>query len=136
MNPLGTAGPDGFPAHFYQSHWPIIHKDVCYFVLNVLNNQETLDLVNSTYITFIPKVKNASKVGGFQPISLCNIIYKIFAKVLTNRLKSIIPSIISPTQCTFVPSRLITDNLIIAYEALHYMKIRCKGGIKDIWLLS
>lgn len=43
MNPLGATGPDGFPAHFYQSHWPIIYKDVYYFVLNVLNNQETLD---------------------------------------------------------------------------------------------
>lgn len=84
MNPLCSPGPDGFLAQFYQSHWFIIHKDVCEFVLNVLNNQSTLDEVNSIYITLIPKVKNASEVGEFQPISLCNVIYKIVAKVLAN----------------------------------------------------
>lgn len=90
---------------------------------------------NSTYITIIPKVKQASKMGEFQPISLCNFVYKIVANVLTSRLKSILPPIISPTQYAFVPSRLITDNLIIANETLHYMKLGVRV-IKNSWHLS
>lgn len=64
-------------------------------------------------------MQNFRKVTDFKPISLCNVIYRIIAKTLANRLKLIMNDIISHTQRSFVPNRLITDNIIIGYECLN-----------------
>lgn len=92
--------------------------------------------LNSTFIALIPKVTPSTKVTEFWPISLCNVLHKFIAKVLTNHMKSILPLIISNNQSTFIPGRLITDNALVAYEALHTMasKLRGKKGYMAIKL--
>ena len=78
--------------------------------------------VNRTYITLIPKVKCPSKVIDFCPISLCNIIYKLVSKVIVNRLKGVLPLIISESQSAFQSDKAISDNILVAFETLHHMK--------------
>lgn len=53
--------------------------------------------------------------------------YKIIAKVLTNRLKKVLPMIISPNHGAFIPGKLITDNILVAYETLHTLNTKKKG---------
>lgn len=78
--------------------------------------------MNHTFITLILKKKTPEKVTDYRYISLCNVLYKIIAKVLVNRLKLILPHVISSTQSAFVLVRLIIDNVIVAYELMHFFR--------------
>jgi hypothetical protein len=98
MAPLKYPGPDGFPADFYQKNWDTVGGDVCKAVLEFLNGGQFDAGLNTTNIVLIPKVNSPSNPFDFRPISLCNVLYKIISKVLANRLKVILPNIISLEQ--------------------------------------
>jgi hypothetical protein len=127
MAPLKASGLDSLNACFYQTNWPILKDEVCQGVLDIMNNGMMPEGLNMTHVTLIPKLKNPIRVTEFRPISLCNVLYKIISKVLANRLKKILPLIISPTQSAFIPGRLISDNVLVAYETLHTMHTGMKG---------
>ena len=101
--------------------------DVSQVVLSCLNSRSILKSINHAVITLIPKVHSLERVLDFRPICLCNVIYKIISKAITNRLKPMLNSIISKTQIAFTFDRLITDNILIAFESLHHMKTSCTG---------
>ena len=127
MRPTKAPKPDGMNALFYQKFWHVVGNDVTNVVLDFLNTGNMLPEINYTHIFLIPKVKSLEKMSDFRPISLCNVIYKIISKVLANRLKLILPQLISPTQSAFMLGRLITDNVLVTYETLHAMHCRKKG---------
>ena len=77
---------------------------------------------NATFLTLIPKSEGADAPGKFRPIALCNVIYKITLKVIANRLKPLLPGIISPEQSGFVEGRQILDGIITVQETIHSLK--------------
>ena len=114
-------------ALFHQKFWHVVGDMVINAVLDFLNFGYMVPKINYTHIVLIPKIKSPEKISDFHPINLCNVIYKIISKVLANRLKQILPYIISLTQSAFVPRRLITNNVLVAYETLHAIPGREKG---------
>ncbi|XP_074296800.1 uncharacterized protein LOC141627423 [Silene latifolia] len=133
MGSLKAPGPDGFQALFYQKHWPIVESSLCPMIIKALEGKGFPEGLNDTHIVLIPKVTGPELVSQFRPISLCNVAYKIVSKVLANRIKKVLPFLISETQSGFVPGRQITDNIVIFQEVIHTMRQKRVRNL--IWLL-
>jgi hypothetical protein len=132
MLPLKAPGPNGYSTCFYQHNWSTVHLEVCATILSFLNLSTMDSGINVTHIVLIPKVDFPKCVMDFRPISLCNVIYKLISKVLTNRLKVVLPKIISCYQSAFIPMRMINDNIFAAYETMHSMQIRMWSKVSFI----
>ncbi|KAM5579239.1 hypothetical protein ABKV19_009163, partial [Rosa sericea] len=127
MYPTKSPGPDGMPPIFFQHYWDHIGDDIFAAVHSFLQTGQLLKEVNFTHICLIPKVSNPENMSDLRPIALCNVIYKICSKVIANRLKIILPEVISPFQSAFIPGRLITDNILVANEIAHFVHNKRDG---------
>ncbi|KAL0433843.1 UNVERIFIED_CONTAM: hypothetical protein Slati_2718600 [Sesamum latifolium] len=114
-----TAGPDGFSAHFYQSCWDIIGKDLHDAVSDFFLGASPPKNFTTTTIVLIPKTEAPATWKDFRPISLCNVTGKILSKIVNNQMASLLPKIISPLQSGFVQGRMISDNILLAQELSH-----------------
>ena len=101
MYPLKSPGPDGMPPLFYQYFLHVVRDSVVNCVINFLNTSVAPPNFHDTHIVLIPKVKSPTKVSEYRPISLSNVIYKVASQVLANRLKTLIPSLITENQVLF-----------------------------------
>lgn len=124
---LKAPGPDGMPAVFYKNFWDLMGEKITSEVQEILNGGQIPQEWNETTIVLIPKVKTFELIKDLRPISVCNVLYKIVSKVLANRLKKILPEVISQSQSAFFPGRLISDNILVAYELTHYMRQKRNG---------
>ncbi|XP_057811420.1 uncharacterized protein LOC131025639 [Salvia miltiorrhiza] len=127
MHAHKAPGPDGYPPFFFQKFWGEIGDAVTNEVLNVLNGNSSIRHWNKTHIVLIPKVKKPKDVKDFRPISLCNTSYKMVAKVLANRLRTVLNLVIDESQSAFIPGRLISDNIILGYECMHWIRNKKLG---------
>ncbi|KAL2251937.1 UNVERIFIED_CONTAM: hypothetical protein Sindi_2316000 [Sesamum indicum] len=109
-------GPDGYSSGFFKDSWPIVGQEVSSAVLDFFSTGRLLKQINTMLLALIPKVHSPMTVGDFRPISCCNMLYKIIAKLIVQRLSVILDKLISPCQAAFVPGRSIGDNIMLAQE--------------------
>ncbi|KAK9073221.1 hypothetical protein SSX86_007545 [Deinandra increscens subsp. villosa] len=65
-----------------------------------------------------PAVEPCTGYSDYRPIACCNILYKCISKVLSNRIKAGLDSIVSENQSAFIPGRKISDNILLTQEIM------------------
>lgn len=128
MKPLKSPGLDGLHALFFQSQWGIVGPDVVSFIQQLWHGAPLNPEINQTLIALIPKVQNPTQLKDLRPISLCTVLYKLVTKVVANRLRTILPKLISQHQTSFVHGRSILENIIITQEVVHSMRTKQGAG--------
>jgi hypothetical protein len=124
---MKAPGLDGLHALFFKKCWSIIGESLTQEVLLAINNKVIPEGWNDTVIVLIPKVETPERITQYRPISLCNVLYKVISKMIAARLKVILDEVISQVQSAFVPGRLITDNILLAYESMNTIKNKRTG---------
>lgn len=97
-----SPGPDGIYMGFIKDFWPELKDDILRFLKKFHRNGHLSKGINSTFIALIPKVDNPQSMNEFRPIVLVGCLYKILAKILANRLRKVMTSVITETQSAFV----------------------------------
>ena len=116
LNSEDTPGPDNILVFFYKDCWDIVGHEVMAALEDFRAGRCHMDRLNRAYIVLLPKVQGAEQIGDFRPISLSNSLYMIFAKVLANRLRGVLSSLISPFQSAFISGRQMTNIIVLAEE--------------------
>ena len=85
--------------------------------------------LNSMFLVLVPKKGGADDLRDYRPISLVGGLYKLLAKVLTNRLKKVVSKMVSPTQNAFIEKRQILDAALIANKAIDSLLKGDEAGV-------
>ena len=87
-------GPDGFPVEFYQFFWDVVKPDLMSLFYEFHEGRLLIHSLNFGVITLLPKITDAIRIQQYMPICLLNVSFKIFTKVLNNRILKVTDKLI------------------------------------------
>lgn len=129
MKENSAPGHDGFGIIFYKKCWGVIKDELMEMINDFYMGNLDIARLNYGVITLIPKVQEANNVRQFRPICLLNVSFKIFTKLLTERLTIKAQKIVDPCQTAFIKGRLIVDGAVMLHEVLHELRMKKQKGV-------
>ncbi|KAE8771439.1 hypothetical protein D1007_56674 [Hordeum vulgare] len=131
LKACSAPGPDGLPVAFFQRFWetvrPVITPMFYEFYIGTLD----MGMINFGVIALIPKLVGASDIRQFRPITVINVLARIFAKVCGSRLSPVAERIAHLLQSAFMKGRRIHDGILALHEIFHEVASK---GLKGVFL--
>jgi len=128
-DPSKAPGYDGFNIKCIKHVWPVIGDDFSRCILKFFETGHLPRAMNMTWVTLIPKKEGALDILDYRPISMVGSVYKVIAKILSRRLREVVPELIGEAQTAFVNGRQILDGALIANETVQWLKKKKNEGV-------
>ena len=113
-----ATGIDGLPGEFYKTFWRVIGPELRDVLDESIRAGELPLSCRRAIVCLIPKAGDLQFVENWRPVSLLCADYKILSKVLANRMKDVVGSIVHTDQTYCVPGRSIHDNIFLVRDSL------------------
>ena len=127
-----ASGSGGFTVEFFIKLWDMIKDNFSSLFIEFYENGRLNACIKENIICLIKEKEDAIKVRDFRPISLTTLLYKLIAKVLAERWKLFMPSIIAPSWSAFLEGQQILDPILIANEIVEEYRPTKKQG----WIIK
>jgi len=121
-NARSAPGIDGLSLPIIRICWPFIRRPFLKYINYCIGTGELSENFRGASIRLIPKKENPTQLKNWRPISLLSNMYKLFSRVINNRLKKIINRICSRSQKGFNSDRFTQEAVINVWESIAYCK--------------
>ncbi|KAJ0497121.1 putative RNA-directed DNA polymerase [Helianthus annuus] len=125
-------GPDGFNFRFIKHFWDFFEEDFRAIAGHFFSSSKINVGCSSSFITLVPKSADPVSLNGYRPINLVGVISKFLSKLLANRLKVVVGSVISEAQSAFLKGKFILDGPLVLNEVINW----CKKNRKQAFILK
>jgi Reverse transcriptase (RNA-dependent DNA polymerase) len=114
-----SPSPNGFTVRFLVTQWQIVGSNIIRTIQNAFLTGNAPNQWMLSHLVLIPKRENPCRPEHFRPLSVCSVYYRLLTKIIANRVKPLLPDLISYTQTTFLKGRSIQENVLLLDEVLH-----------------
>ena len=111
-----SLGQDGFSSGLFKTTWQKIGPLICSDAREFFTKGVMPSHISDTKLIMLPKVPHPQTASEFKPISCCNVIYKTISKLICQRIKEVLPTLIYQSQEAFVKGRELLYNMLICYD--------------------
>ena len=114
LNKDSSPGSDGLTAIFYITFWKQIKTLLFKSIEESIVHKSLTLSQRRAIITLLPKgndLEQLKHISRWRPISLTNLDYKLYSKVLAIRLQSVLHTLINENQVGFLKNRSINDHI-------------------------
>ncbi|CAI7916027.1 unnamed protein product [Closterium sp. NIES-54] len=126
-----SPGKDGLPKELFKRNWDILGGEFLRMAHNFSDTASIPASIKEAVTILLHKKGDKDKLDNYRPITLLNFTYKVLARVVANRMRSLLHRVISEEQYGFIPGRRISDAIGVVADVIE----AAKKGDEDWYLL-
>ncbi|CAI5466116.1 unnamed protein product, partial [Closterium sp. Yama58-4] len=117
-----SPGSDGLPKELFEAHWDLLGESFMAMAKDFEGTAALPAEIKEAVTILLHKKGDKEQLNNYRPITLLNFAYKVLARVVADRMKSVLHMVISPEQYGFIPGRRLSDAVALVADIIEGAK--------------